>query len=89
MIHHQFPGIELASPVYASNFTTYYLSPDQIVDADSTMQAGFNIDPTQDESIAILMYKLQRKNIDQFDEKVIFNGDDMHSAFYSLEGRLL
>jgi hypothetical protein len=65
MIHHQFPNAELVSPVYAGKGTTSYLSPDQKVDVGSTMQTDFNIDLPGNESIGALMYKLQRKNIDQ------------------------
>jgi hypothetical protein len=68
IIHHQFPGVELVSPAYISTGATCCLSPDQSVDVGSIMQAGFNIDPDQ-ESIGILMYKLQRKGIDQSNEE--------------------
>jgi hypothetical protein len=66
-IHHQFPGTELVSPVYASKGATCYLSPDQSVDIGSTAQVGFNINLSQSESIGALMYKLQRKNTNEFD----------------------
>jgi hypothetical protein len=69
MIHHQCPGIELVSPVYCSNGPTCYLLPDQRVDAGSTVQAGFDIDPGQEWSIGTLIYKLQKKNTDQLDEE--------------------
>jgi hypothetical protein len=68
-IHHQFPGVELVSPVYAGNGTTCYLSPDQRVDVGSTTQAGFKLDFPYECSTDILMYKLQRKNIDQSDDE--------------------
>jgi hypothetical protein len=68
-IHHQFPGVELASPVYASDGASCYLSPDYIIDVGSTMQTSFNIDFTQDETMGALSYKLQRKNIDEFNEE--------------------
>jgi hypothetical protein len=73
IIHNQFPGIELVSPLYYSNGAVCCLSPDQRVDVGSTMQAGFNIDLAQEEPIGALMYKLQRKNTDQPDEKAISN----------------
>jgi hypothetical protein len=73
IIHHQFPGIKLVSPVYFSLFATCYPSPDQNVDVGSTMQIDFNIDLTQYGSSGILMYKLQRKNIDQFNMNIISN----------------
>jgi hypothetical protein len=68
VIHHQFPGIGLVSPVYAGEFAMCYPSPDQRVVVGSAMQAGFDIDPAREESIGVLMYKLQRKNIDEFNE---------------------
>jgi hypothetical protein len=71
MIHHQFPGIELVSPVYASDGATCCLSSDQKVDSGFTMQANFDIHPDQEDSIGILMYKLQRKVTDQNDEKAM------------------
>jgi hypothetical protein len=68
-IRYQFPDIELTSPVYADKNATCYLSPDQRVDAGSATQAGFNIDPGWNMSTGALMYKLQRKNIDQSNEE--------------------
>jgi hypothetical protein len=76
MIHHQFSGVELVTPVYAGNFVTCYLSHDQGVDAGSTTQANFSIDLTQSESIGVLMYKLQRKNTNQPNEEVVSNEDE-------------
>jgi hypothetical protein len=73
IIHHQFPGIELVSPIYAGDGVTCYLPPDQKVDVDATTQAGFNIDPDQEKPVGILMYKLQRKNINQSNEEIISN----------------
>jgi hypothetical protein len=72
-VHHQFPGVELVSPVYYNLFATCCLSPDQNIDVGSTMQANFNICPGTMWTIGILMYKLQRKNFDQPDEKAIFS----------------
>jgi hypothetical protein len=68
IIHHQFPGVELVSPVYGSDGAECCLLPDQKVDVDSMMQTDFDIDPTQEESIGILMYKLQRKYTGQYDK---------------------
>jgi hypothetical protein len=73
IIHHQFPGVELISPVYASDGATCYLSPDQRVNVDSTTQVDFNIDLSQTKSIGILMYKLQRKDFDHANENTISN----------------
>jgi hypothetical protein len=69
MIHHEFPGIELVSPVYAGCGAICHLSLDQGIDVGSTMQVGFKIDLTQEESIGTLMYRLKRKNTDQSDEE--------------------
>jgi hypothetical protein len=71
MLHHQFPGIELVSPTYVGDGVTCCLSPDQIVDTGSTMQTGFSIDSARAGSISALTYKLQRKNVDQFNEETI------------------
>jgi hypothetical protein len=76
IIHHQFPGIELTSPVYAGDGVERYLPPDQNVDVDSTMQTGFNINRSWRESFGILMYKLQRKNIDQSDKGNMSSEDE-------------
>jgi hypothetical protein len=71
IIHHQFPGIELVSPVYYSIFATCCLLPDQRVNVGTTTQIGFNIHPAQEWSIGVLMYKLQRRNTDQSNEEAI------------------
>jgi hypothetical protein len=76
IIHHQFPGVELVSPICIGDGITCYLSPDQSVDVDSTAKASFSIDPVQEESIGILIYKLQRKNINQSNEGVIHNEEE-------------
>jgi hypothetical protein len=68
-IHHQFPDIELVSPVYAVDGATRYMPLDQRVDVGSTVQTGFNIDTDQKESIGVLLYKLQKKNTDQPNEE--------------------
>jgi hypothetical protein len=67
VIHNQFPGIELVSPVYVSNNATDYLSSNQKVDVGATMQVDFNI-ASWKESVNAFIYKLQRKNIDQSNE---------------------
>jgi hypothetical protein len=82
MIHHQFPGVVLVSPLYYSDNEAYHLSLDQRVDVGSTIQADFNIDFAQDESIGALMYKLQRKNTDQSDEDNIFNEEETCIQFF-------
>jgi hypothetical protein len=65
VIHHQLLGIELVSPMYVSDGATCYLLPEHRVRAGSTVQVGFKIDLTQGESVGVLMYKLQRKCVDQ------------------------
>jgi hypothetical protein len=70
-IHNQSPGFELVLPEYAGTGAVWYLSPDQRVDVGSTTQAGFNIYLTLDKSICILLYDLQRKDIDQSNDKVM------------------
>jgi hypothetical protein len=73
VIHHQFSGIELISPVYAGKGITCHLSPDQIVDVGSTTQAGFNIDPgLWWWPSGVLMYKLQKNNIDQSNDEATY-----------------
>jgi hypothetical protein len=69
IIHHQCPGIELISPEHVGNGATCRLSPDQKVDTGSTMQAGFNIDLAQNESMGALMYRLHKKSTDKSDEE--------------------
>jgi hypothetical protein len=76
MIHHQFPGIELTSPVYASNGAECLLSPDQNVDFGSITYACFNIDLTQSEPIGILMYEVKRKNMKQSNKDAISSEDE-------------
>jgi hypothetical protein len=77
MIHHQFPDVELISPFYAGDGAVCHLSPDQRVDAESTIQSDFSIDLTQEESVGILMHKLQRKNINQSNEVVISSEEEV------------
>jgi hypothetical protein len=68
MVHNRFSGIDLVSPAYAGEGVTCYLPPEQRVDAGSTMQTSFNIDLERNESISILLCKLERTNIDEFNE---------------------
>jgi hypothetical protein len=76
VIHHQCPDIELVSPLYYSEGATCYLPPDQRIDAGSTMKAGFNIGLLQVGALGALIYKLQRKNIDQFNEDGTFSEEE-------------
>jgi hypothetical protein len=75
VIHHQFPGIELVSPVYACNGAKRHLSLKKRVAVGSTVQASFNIDPTQDESIGSLMYEL--RNTKQLNKDVMSSEDEV------------
>jgi hypothetical protein len=63
-IHHQFPGIELVPELYYGDSETS-LSPDQKIDVGSTMQTDFNINSAKEESIGVLIYRLQGKIIDE------------------------
>jgi hypothetical protein len=76
IIHHQSPSIELVSPLYYSDGTEWYLLPEQRVDVGLTMQAGFNIDLSQEEPTGILMYKLKRKNNEQSNNEIISNKEE-------------
>jgi hypothetical protein len=59
IIHHQFPGIELVSPIYACCYATCYSSPDQRVDVGFTTQANFKTAFHWREPLGILMYELK------------------------------
>jgi hypothetical protein len=74
MIHHQCPGIELVSPVYACDGAICYLSPDQKVHVGSTTQANFNTVFCWKKSLGILMYEL--KNTKQFNKSAISSEDE-------------
>jgi hypothetical protein len=65
IIHNQFPGVELTFPLYYREGAECYHTPGQKVCVGFTTQAGFNIDYSQNKSIGTLMYKLQRKDIDE------------------------
>jgi hypothetical protein len=68
VIHHRFPNVELVFSIYTGDIKACYLSPDQNVNVGSVIRAGFDIDPNQEESTGVLMYRLQRKNTEQTDE---------------------
>jgi hypothetical protein len=67
-IRHQFPGVELVSPVYAGDNTAYNLISDQRVNVGSMTRIEFYINSVQNVSIGALIYKLQRKNTEETDE---------------------
>jgi hypothetical protein len=74
VIHHQFPGIELVSPVYACDGATCILPPDQRVNVGSTMQTGFNINFFRKGLFGILMYEL--RSTKQFNKNAIYSEDE-------------
>jgi hypothetical protein len=76
IIYHQLPGVELVSPVYSSLFATCYLSPDQCVDVGFATQVGFNIGLDQYGTVGVLMYKLQRKSVDQSNKEDIASEEE-------------
>jgi hypothetical protein len=65
IVCHQFPDIEFVSPICISSGTENYSSPDQKIVSGSKMQINFKVIHSYEGSSAVLMYKLQRKNIDQ------------------------
>jgi hypothetical protein len=75
VIRHRFPGIELVSPVYASDGAECPLPPDQRLDVDSTTRVDFNLNITQNESTGILMYEL--KTTTQSNQNVISSEDEV------------
>jgi hypothetical protein len=77
IIHNQSTSIELTSPVYADFHATCYLLPDQNVDAGSTTQVSFSIDPDWWWwATGVLMYKLQGKNTDQSNEDAMSSEEE-------------
>jgi hypothetical protein len=75
-IHNQFPDIELVFPMYSGDDVVCYLPPDQKVDAGSTTRVGFNINFSWRDPAGVLMYKLNRKNVKQFNKGAISNEDE-------------
>jgi hypothetical protein len=78
VIYHRFPGIELISPVYASDGAECRLPLDQRVDFGSIAYACFSIDLIRSESTGILMYKL--KNTRQPNRNTISSKDEATCA---------
>jgi hypothetical protein len=68
MVHHQLPGIKLVSPICVGSCAVCRLLPVQRVDIGSIVQAIFSVDPVQDESVGILICKLERINTDELGE---------------------
>jgi hypothetical protein len=65
MIHHQFPGMELVSPLYVTFGARRYLPPAQKVVFDSKTEVDFKTIPSCRISSAVLIYEVQRHNADQ------------------------
>jgi hypothetical protein len=61
-VHNQYPEIELVSPVYFCNYSTYYEYPVERTDVGTVMKISFRFNLDQDESSGILMYELRRKS---------------------------
>jgi hypothetical protein len=61
IIHHQFPDIKLASPVYLCHNATHRPSFDKQVNSGHTMKANLKLNLSR-KGISALMYKLQGKN---------------------------
>jgi hypothetical protein len=83
MVHHQYPDIELGSPICFCSNGAYYVYPVKKVDDGIVMNISFRLD--QDEPGGILMYKVQRNgnarsdqsNIDTIYAKVIEEASKM------------
>jgi hypothetical protein len=67
-IHNQFPDIELVSPVYYTIGTVCYPLPDQRIDVGSKMRIWLIINRSRRKFSCALMYRLKRKNTDEFNE---------------------
>jgi hypothetical protein len=68
-IHNQYSGLELISPVYFSDGTTYRVSPSQQTDASNTMVTSFGIDPRRKDFKCVSLYELQRKYVTETDNQ--------------------
>jgi hypothetical protein len=61
-VHNQYPGLELTSPVYFSDGTTYFVAPNQQTDTGDIMETCFGIDSRRKDFKCVLLYKLQKKH---------------------------
>jgi hypothetical protein len=68
-IHNQYSDLELISPVYFSDGTTYCVSPDQKAGTGNIMETSFGIDSKQKDLKCVLLYKLQRKRAAKTDNQ--------------------
>jgi hypothetical protein len=67
IIHNQCSDTELISPVYFGNGAVCPKLSDQQIDIDAAMKIRFEVNTTQDAFEGALLYKLQRKLLDQHD----------------------
>jgi hypothetical protein len=64
IIHNECSDFELVSPSYLSRGVTWYIPPDQEVDANTSTRISFAKEITKNEFTSALIYRLQRKNIE-------------------------
>jgi hypothetical protein len=68
-IHNQCPDLELTSPVYISDGTTYCVSPNQQANTGNIMKTSFGIDSKKKDLKCVSLYKLQRKRATKADKQ--------------------
>jgi hypothetical protein len=61
LVHNQCSDLELVYPEYLSHNATWYIPPNQKVDANTMSSSSFRKDETEREFITILIYRLQKK----------------------------
>jgi hypothetical protein len=86
-IYNLYPGLELISPVYYSNGTTYCVSSSQKTDTGTTIEASFGIDSKQEDFKGALLYKLQRKYATRTDNQpnnIIASAEDVTTSVHLL-----
>jgi hypothetical protein len=64
-IYNLYPDLELVSPIYCGNGTTFHVSPIQQTDTGNTMEASFGIYPKQENVKGAFLYKLKGKHTDR------------------------
>jgi hypothetical protein len=65
-IQNRCSNIDLVSPVYFGNGVVCPKLSDQQLDIYATMRVQFEIHTTQDEFVGVLLYKLQRHSVSQY-----------------------
>jgi hypothetical protein len=68
-VHNQYPSLELTSPVYFSDGTTYCVYPNQQTYTGNIMETSFGIDFRQKDLKCVSLYKLQRKRATKTDNQ--------------------